>query len=61
MEGSGEAGRENVLVGGLSSPWDFLSDLPPLHLSWNRRSRERLQEREGWGQCRAAGVWLLHP
>lgn len=48
-------------MGGLSSPWNFLSDLPPLHLSWNRRSRERLQEREGWGQCWAAGVWLLHP
>ena len=37
-------------MGGIFSPWNFLSDLFPLHLSWNARSSRRLQEREGWGQ-----------
>lgn len=37
-------------MGGIFSPWNFLSDLSPLHLSWNARSSGRLQEREGWGQ-----------
>lgn len=37
-------------MGGIFSPWNFLSDLSPLHLSWNGRSSRRLQEREGWGQ-----------
>lgn len=49
-------------MGGISSPWNFMSDLSPLHLSWNRRSSERLQERGCWGQFWAAGVQLLpHP
>lgn len=43
-------GGGNVLVGGIFSPWNFMSDLPPLHLSWNVRCSVRLQERAGCGQ-----------
>lgn len=34
-----------------------MSDLSPLHLSWNARSSVRLQEREGWGQSRDLQVF----
>ena len=41
-------------MGGIFSPWSFLSDLSPLPLSWSVRSSRRLPQREGWGQ-----LWYL--
>lgn len=43
------AGRENVLVRGLSSSRSFLSDLPPLHLSWNREIQREIAGEGGLG------------